>query len=253
MFQFLSQIKHRFTNVIKRETRTDSDAGWVCRSRRNRERLEMLHRHKDTRETPAKDTETFDRNTISVKHALLILKNTVLFIRSLLPGGNGCDGLCVKAAPAQCFSSSDLQSPAPVSSVVLQLESLQPFLISDQLCHLRAASLNGADQLSKDPLTVLHCCLCRALLGHTEREASESVHSLSSYCCLTACSPQWASVGLKELQHWLLTDWLKRVLTESQTALQQPAVVLLLKTHLMRRYSLSQLLKLLLSLLDSLM
>ncbi len=82
------------------------------------------------------------------------------------------------------------------------------FLISDQLCHLRAASLNAAYTLSKDPLTVLHCCLCRALLGHTEREASESVHSLSSYCCLTACSPQWASVGLKELQHWLLTDWL---------------------------------------------
>ncbi len=75
-------------------------------------------------------------------------------------------------------------------------------------CHLRAASLNAAYNLSKDLLTVLHCCLCRALLGHTEREASESVHSLSSYCCLTACSPQWASVGLKELQHWILTDWL---------------------------------------------
>ncbi len=127
------------------------------------------------------------------------------------------------------------------------------FLISDQPSHLRAASLNAADQLSKDPLTVLHCCLCRALLGHTEREALESVHSLSSYCCLTACSPQWASVGLKELQHWLLTDWLRRVLTESQTALQQTAVVLLLKTHLVRLYSLSQLLKLLLSLLDSLL
>ncbi len=103
-----------------------------------------------------------------------------------------------------------------------------PFLISDQLCHLRVASLNGADQISKDPLTVLHCCLCRALLGHTEREASESVHSLSSYC-LTQPVPhsglQWdwksSSTGSS------LTDW-RRVLTESQTALQQPAAVLLL-------------------------
>ncbi len=109
-------------------------------------------------------------------------------------------------------------SVSPPQIFNLLLQSLQLFfssthfslfLISDQLCHLRAASLNGADQISKDPLTVLHCCLCRALLGHTEREASESVHSLSSYCCLTACSPQWASVGLKELQHWLLTDWLE--------------------------------------------
>ncbi len=127
MLQFLSQIKHRFFNIIKRVTRTDSDDGWVCRSRRNRERLETLHRHKDTIETPAKDTETFDINTISVQHALPFLKTNVLFIRSLLPGGNGCDGLCVKAAPAQHFSSSDLQSPAPVASVVLQLDSLQPF------------------------------------------------------------------------------------------------------------------------------
>ncbi len=109
-------------------------------------------------------------------------------------------------------------SVSPPQIFNLLLQSLQLFfssthcslfLISDQLCHLRAASLNGADQISKDPLTVLHCCLCRALLGDTEREASESIHSLSSYCCLTACSPQWASVGLKELQHWLLTDWLE--------------------------------------------
>ncbi len=73
-------------------------------------------------------TQTFDRNTISVQHALPFLKTTVLFSRSLLPGGNGCDGLCVKAAPAQRFSSSDLQSPAPVAPVVLQLDSLQPSL-----------------------------------------------------------------------------------------------------------------------------
>ncbi len=145
----------------------------------------------------------------------------------------------------------NLLPQSPQESFSLTYKNL--LLISDQLCHLRAASLNGADQLSKDPLTVLHCCLCRALLGHTEREALESVHSLSSYCCLTACSPQWASVGLKELQHWLLTDWLRRVLTESQTALQQPAVVLLLKTHLVRLYSLSQLIKLCLFLLDFLL
>ncbi|KAG9330796.1 hypothetical protein JZ751_022076 [Albula glossodonta] len=38
----------------------------------------------------------------------------------MLPGGNGCDPLCVKAAPAQRLSSSDQQSPAPVASEVLQ-------------------------------------------------------------------------------------------------------------------------------------
>jgi len=48
LLQFLSQMRHRFTNIIKSETRTDSGAGWVCRSRRDRERLETLHRHKDT-------------------------------------------------------------------------------------------------------------------------------------------------------------------------------------------------------------
>jgi len=46
--QFLSQMRHRFTNIIKSETWTDCDAGWVCRSRRDWERLETLHRHKDT-------------------------------------------------------------------------------------------------------------------------------------------------------------------------------------------------------------
>ncbi len=81
----------------------------------------------DTKKQEKHQLKTFDRNTISVQHALPFLKTTVLFIRSLLPGGNGCDGLCVKAAPAQRFSSSDLQSPAPVASVVLQLDSLQPF------------------------------------------------------------------------------------------------------------------------------
>ena len=65
-------------------------------------------------------------------------------------------------------------SPPQITDLLLQ--SLQSsfssthcslFLISDQSYQLRAASLNGADELSKDPLTVLHCCLCRALLGHT--------------------------------------------------------------------------------------
>ncbi len=50
------------------------------------------------------------------------------------------------------------------------------FLISDQPYQLRAASLNGADELSKDPLTVLLCCLCRALLGHTVIQASVSLN-----------------------------------------------------------------------------
>ena len=47
--------------------------------------------------------------------------------RSLLPAGNGCDPVCVKAAPAQRLSSSDHWSPAPVAPVVLQLDSLQSF------------------------------------------------------------------------------------------------------------------------------
>lgn len=64
--------------------------------------------------------------------------------------------------------------PPQISNLLLQ--SLQesfslthhgPFLISDQPCHVRAVFLNGANQLRKDILTFLHCCLCRALLGHT--------------------------------------------------------------------------------------
>ncbi len=200
MLQFLAQMRNRFFNIIKTEMRTDSDAGWVCRSRRNRERLETLHRRKDTIETPAKNTEAFDRNEVFL---------TDLFIRSLY---------LEEMDVIVCVWKLLQLSVSPPQIFNLLLQSLQLFfssthfslfLISDHLCHLRAPSLNGADQISKDLLTVLHCCLCRALLGHTEREASESVHSLSSYCWLTACSPQWASVGLKELQHWLLTDWLK--------------------------------------------
>ncbi len=37
-------------------------------------------------------------------------------------------------------------------------------LSSDHLCYIRSMFLHGADQLSKHLLTVLHCCLCRALL-----------------------------------------------------------------------------------------
>ncbi len=68
---------HRCINIIKRVTRTDSDALWVFRSRSNRRRLETLHGHKDTRKTPAKDSETFDRNEVSVQHALPFLKTNV--------------------------------------------------------------------------------------------------------------------------------------------------------------------------------
>jgi len=113
-------------------------------------------------------------------------------------------------------------SLSPPQIIDLLLQSLQSFfssthcslfLISDPLCRLRAASLNGADELSEDPLAVLHCCVCRALLGHTSQSHSE-------------------------LQ-WVLTE-------TSQTSL-------LLQTHLMRLYSLSQLLKIFLSLLDPLL
>ncbi len=70
-------------------------------------------------------------------------------------------------------------SVSPPQIIDLLLQSLQSsfisthcllFLISDQLYQLRA------DELSKDPLTVLHCCLCRALLGHTVIQASVSLN-----------------------------------------------------------------------------
>ncbi len=76
-------------------------------------------------------------------------------------------------------------SISPPQIIDLLLQSLQLsfssihcslFLISDQPYQLRAASLNGADELSKDPLTVLHCCLCRVLLGHTVIQASVSLN-----------------------------------------------------------------------------
>lgn len=71
------------------------------------------------------------------------------------------------------------------------------FLIFDQLCHFRATSLNWVDQLSKDPLTLLHCSLSRALLGDT----SQSIHYTSALTGLN-----WASVVLKVVQalHWLI-------------------------------------------------
>ncbi len=109
-------------------------------------------------------------------------------------------------------------SVSPPQIIDLLLQSLQSsfssthcslFLIFDQPYQLRAASPNGVHELSKDPLTVLHCCLCRALLGHTVIQASAS-------------------------------------LRRRQTSL-------LLQTHLMRLHSLSLLLKIFLSLLDSLL
>lgn len=74
-------------------------------------------------------------------------------------------------------------SPLQLSNLLLQSlqEVFSPthlslLLISDQLFHLRAPSLNGADHLSEDPLTVLHCCLCRALLGDTQRGGGQETH-----------------------------------------------------------------------------
>ncbi len=76
-------------------------------------------------------------------------------------------------------------SVSPPQIIDLLLQSLQSsfsfthcslFLIFDQPYQLRAASLNGADELSKDPLTVLHCCLCRALLGHAVIQALMSLN-----------------------------------------------------------------------------
>ncbi len=96
--------------------------------------------------------------------------------KSVLPAGTGCDPVCWKLLQL---------SVSPPQIIDLLLQSLQSsfssthcllFLISDQPYQLRAASLNGADELSKDPLTVLHCCLCRALLGHTVIQASVSLN-----------------------------------------------------------------------------
>ncbi len=63
--------------------------------------------------------------------------------------------------------------PPQISNLLLQsfqvsfsLTHHSPFLISDQPRHVRAFFLNGANQLRKDHLAFLHCCLCRALLGH---------------------------------------------------------------------------------------
>ena len=74
-------------------------------------------------------------------------------------------------------------SPLQLSNLLLQSlqESFSPthlslLLSSDQLFHLRAPSLNGADHLSEDPVTVLHCCLCRALLGNAQRGGGQETH-----------------------------------------------------------------------------
>ncbi|KAG9328795.1 hypothetical protein JZ751_010635, partial [Albula glossodonta] len=64
---------------------------------------------------------------------------------------------CISATYCRGISNLLLQSLQESFS----LTHCSLLLISDQLFHLRAPSLNGADQLSKDPLTVLHCCLCR--------------------------------------------------------------------------------------------
>ena len=133
--------------------------------------------------------------------------------RSLLPAGNGCDPVCVKAAPAQRLSSSDHWSPAPVAPVVLQLDSLQSF--PDLWSAVWPQS--GFSQWS----------------GWAQWR--------SSHC------PPLLSVPSAVRTHITITQWLQWVLTEtSQTAL-------LLQTHLMSLHSLSQLLKIFLSLLDPLL
>ena len=161
-------------------------------------------------------------------------------------------------------------SPPQLSNLLLHLlqESFSPthfslLLISDQLFHLRAPSLSGADQLSKDPLTVLHCCLCRALLGDTERGGLYILTRPFTQLLLgpqTACSPQCASVGLSptglESGPTLgssLADW-RRALTEPWNGSSSSQLLSsLVSTHLQWLHSLSQILQLLLSLLDSLL
>ncbi len=62
------------------------------------------------------------------------------------------------------------------------------FLISDQPYQLRAESLNGADELSKDALGVLHRCLCGALLHTQHRQLYESKSGSSVYQLLFFCT-----------------------------------------------------------------
>ena len=117
-------------------------------------------------------------------------------------------------------------SPLQLSNLLLQSlqESFSPthlslLLSSDQLFHLRAPSLNGADHLSKDPLTVLHCCLCRALLGDTQRggvHLKQPTHSAPPHSLVP-------TVWLRGAGKWLsitdscLADW-RRALIEPEMA-----------------------------------
>ncbi len=117
-------------------------------------------------------------------------------------------------------------SPPQIHDLLLQLlqsffssTHWSSFLSSDQLCHLRAASLNGVNEIREDLLTVLHCCLCRPLLGHTSQSERMLQH-------------------LNKLNLKLL--------------LQLSAMVLL-QTHLKRLYNPSHFLKLIFSLLDPLL
>lgn len=47
MLQFLLQLTEKKYQIVKGETRTDSDARWFLRCRRDIVRLETLHRHKN--------------------------------------------------------------------------------------------------------------------------------------------------------------------------------------------------------------
>ncbi len=77
-----------------------------------------------------------------------------------LPEWHACHPRAVKAAPVHHVSFLGHGFPAPVQVWVYFC-----FLLSsDHLGYLCSAFLHGADQLSKHLLTVLYCCLWRALL-----------------------------------------------------------------------------------------
>ncbi len=102
-----------------------------------------------------------------------------------------------------------LQLSISLQIINLLLQSLQEsfssthfslFSISDHLYHLRAASLNGPDQFSTYPLTVLHCRLCKALLRHTN---NQTVHADQPVKCIGL---QWDQIqDLPEVSSLLKT------------------------------------------------
>ncbi len=128
-------------------------------------------------------------------------------------------------------------SVSPPQIIDLLLQSLQSsfssthcllFLISDQPYQLRAASLNGADELSKDPLTVLHCCLCRALFRtHSDSGFSESELRLrqTSLLLQTHLMRLHSLSQLLEIFLSLLDSLLERLLCLLQLLLQDKQMI----------------------------